>query len=243
MYKPTVYFVIDTETSGHNQTVHDFAWIAIDKNGNEYSRGSYFFNEVFQDVKKREKKLEEYLPRFNRGEIFHGSWSHVREYFNNEIIRLQEVGHRVVITAYNAEFDSDKLDLTEFNLRPEKYFIEHGILKGMRDSSLASYVTAKVAWLDIWMEWAKSCPRSYQSETKTKTGRMTTTAQDVARFEIDPNYVQHHYGIADCEGEAKILLKVLARKKKFSYDSIFENKPSKICHERVTYADRLAKAA
>lgn len=238
--KPTVYFVIDTETSGDNQTVHDLAWIATDRHGNEYSRGSYFFSEVFSDEAKHERKLREYLPRFNAGEICHGSWSHVREYFNAEIERLQKVGHRVIVSAYNAEFDCDKLDLTEFYLNPTKYFIDYGILKGMRDSSLASYFTTKVDWIDIWMEWAKSCPRSYQSDTKTKSGRMTTTAQDVARFELGPDYIQHHYGIADCEGEVKLLLKILARKKALSYNSIFDKSPSKICHERITYADKVA---
>lgn len=254
MHKKTIFFVIDTETSGFNGSVHDFAWIATDRSGEEYSRGSYFFPEVFTDPSKLAKKEKEYAELFATNRVTKASWDDVRSQFNNEIERFKKEGHRVIIAAYNAKFDYDKLDLTEFNLHPEKYTIEHGVLKGMPDSSLASYVIeysvtsgylakftpSKIEWMDIWMQWAMSCPRSYTSEKRTSKGWMQTTAQDVGRFEIDPDYVQHHYAIADCEGEKEILLKALNRKKKLAINTIFDTFPPEIAHHRVIRADKVA---
>jgi hypothetical protein len=238
--KPTIFFVIDTETSGFNGSVHDFAWIAIDRNGKEYSRGSYFFTEVFREDEKLVKKLADYAVLFDERKISHGSWDDVRDKFNREIGWLQSEGHRVIVAAYNAQFDYDRLDMTEFTLHPDRYVIQHGILKGIADPSLASFVTAKIDWLDIWMQWAKSCPRSYQSEKRTKKGWMQTRAEDVGRFELEPDYIQHHYALADCEGEAKILLRSLARKKALAVNTIFDTFPAKVAHERVTRADLVA---
>lgn len=241
MYKPTVFFVIDTETSGLNGTVHDFAWIAIDRKGKEYSRGSYFFNEVFgENTEKLEKKLKDYQPLFDANRIEHGGWDEVRDKFNREISWLRSEGHRVIVAAYNAKFDYDRLDLTEFEMHPEKYHIQHGILKGVRDSSLASFVEGNMDWVDIWMQWAQSCPRTYETENRTKSGMMQTRAEDVGRWEVDPNYVQHHYALADCEGEAQILLRSLARKKGLAINSIFDTFPPEIAHNRITHADMVA---
>lgn len=238
--KPTIFFVIDTETSGFNGSVHDFAWIATDRNGKEYSRGSYFFTEVFREDEKLVKKLADYAVLFDERKISHGSWDDVRDKFNREIGWLQSEGHRVIVAAYNAQFDYDRLDMTEFTLHPDRYIVQHGILKGIADPSLSSFVTAKIDWLDIWMQWAKSCPRSYESEKRTAKGWMKTTAQDVGRFELEPDYIQHHYALADCEGEAKILLRSLARKKVLAVNTIFDTFPAKVAHERITRADMVA---
>lgn len=240
MHKKTIFFVIDTETSGFNGSVHDFAWIATDRSGEEYSRGSYFFPEVFTDPSKLAKKEKEYAELFATNRVTKANWDDIRSQFNNEIESFKKEGHRVIIAAYNAKFDYDRLDLTEYNLNPAKYLIEHGILKGIHDPSLATFVESKVEWMDIWMQWAMSCPRSYTSEKRTSKGWMQTTAQDVGRFEIDPDYVQHHYAIADCEGEKEILLKALNRKKKLAINTIFDTFPPEITHHRVIRADKVA---
>ncbi len=233
--KPTIFFVLDTETSGDGGTVHDFAWIATDRNGKEYSRGSYFFTEVFSEDKKLVKKLADYAVLFDERKISHGSWDDV-----SEIGWLQSEGHRVIVSAYNAAFDYDKLNLTEFMLHSDKYHIQHGILKGVRDPSLAEYITGNVDWMDIWMQWAQSCPRGYQSEKRTKKGWMQTRAEDVGRFEVDPDYVQHHYALADCEGEKLILLRSLARKKGLHVNTIFDTFPAEVAHSRIIRADMVA---
>jgi len=238
--KPTIFFVLDTETSGDGGTVHDFAWIATDRNGKEYSRGSYFFTEVFSEDKKLAKKLADYAVLFDERKISHGSWDDVRDKFNREIGWLQSEGHRVIVAAYNAAFDYDRLNLTEFMLHSDKYHIQHGILKGVRDPSLAEYITGNVDWMDIWMQWAQSCPRGYQSEKRTKKGWMQTRAEDVGRFEVDPDYVQHHYALADCEGEKLILLRSLARKKGLHVNTIFDTFPAEVAHSRIIRAGMVA---
>ena len=44
--KPTVFFVIDTETCRFDGMVFDIGWKAIDRKGREYSQGSYLCADV-----------------------------------------------------------------------------------------------------------------------------------------------------------------------------------------------------
>jgi hypothetical protein len=39
--KPTLYFVVDIETTMRHRMTFDVAWSVIDKHGNEYGKGSY----------------------------------------------------------------------------------------------------------------------------------------------------------------------------------------------------------
>lgn len=246
MYKPTLWFVLDTETSGDQvrkgvNMVHDLAWIAIDRNGREYSRGSYFFPEVFSDKKKLDRKLKLYEKQIDDERVQFANWDTVRTKFNKELAWYRAAGHKVIVAAYNASFDYERLDATEFMLHPDKYKIDHGLLKGVRDESLASYFTPEVDWMDIWMQWAASCPRLYTAPKRTKThGWFSTAAEWVGKFEIGEDYKHRHFAIDDCEGECEILLRSLARKQKLMINTIFDNNPAEIAHKRVVRADMVA---
>ena len=108
--KPTVFFVIDTETCRFDGMVFDIGWKAIDRKGREYSQGSYLRADVLEtDTPYYRKKIAAYWFKVNKS-ITAVRFSTVRNIFNQEISRLQNKGHRCVVCAYNAAFDQSVLD-------------------------------------------------------------------------------------------------------------------------------------
>jgi len=69
--------------------------------------------------------------------------------------------------------------------------------------------------LDIWGNWANSAPKAYTAPV-TASGRfLSTTAQNVYRFEAQlPDFIEAHTAYEDTTIEAQILQKILRRKKK-----------------------------
>lgn len=215
--KPTVFFVIDTETCRFDGMVFDIGWKAIDRKGREYSQGSYLCADVLEtDTPYYRKKIAAYWFKVNKS-ITPVRFSTVRNIFNQEISRLQNKGHRCVVCAYNAAFDQRVLDKTTKEL------------VGRRSKFVKSQ---RVDWLDIWLFWAMTCPQSAKDMPKLKSGRIKTTAEAVAQFEIAQDYEHLHEGFADAEGEAEILRTVLGRKKKIPFNELGA-RCSRIANERL----------
>ena len=219
--KPTVFFVIDTETCRFDGMVFDIGWKAIDRKGREYSQGSYLCADVLQtDTPYYRKKIAAYWFKANTS-ITPVNFAHARNIFNQEISRLQNKGHRVVVCAYNAAFDQRVLDKTTQEMVVKR----------------SQFVKSKlVDWLDIWLFWAMSCPQSAKEMPKLKSGRIRTTAEAVAQFEIASDYEHLHEGLADAEGEAEILRTVLGRKKKIPFNELGA-RCSRIANERLGLID------
>jgi len=217
MFKPTIFFVIDTETCRFDGMVFDIGWKAIDRKGREYSEGSYLCADVLEtDTPFYRKKIAKYWYKANRT-ITVAKFATVRNIFNQEISRLQNKGHRCVACAYNAAFDIRVLDKTS------------KALVGKRSRFVKS---RRVAWLDIWLFWAQSCPQAARNMPKLKSGRIKTTAEAVAQFEISKTYEHLHEGLADAKSEAQILQTILGRKKKIPFNEIGA-RCSRIANERL----------
>ena len=67
---------------------------------------------------------------------------------------------------------------------------------------------------------------------KLKSGRIKTTAEAVAQFEISKTYEHLHEGLADAKSEAQILQTILGRKKKIPFNEIGA-RCSRIANERL----------
>ena len=219
--KPTVFFVIDTETCRFDGMVFDIGWKAIDRKGREYSTGSYLCPDVLQtDTPYYRKKIAAYWFKANKA-ITPVNFATCRNIFNQEVSRIQNRGHRVVVCAYNAAFDQRVLDKTTKTMVGKK----------------SKFIKSKrVDWLDIWLFWALSCPQAAKKMPKLKSGRIRTTAEAVAQFEIASDYEHLHEGLADAEGEAEILRTILGRKKKIPFNEL-DARPSRIANERLGLID------
>ena len=199
--KPTLFVVFDIETTLKHRIAFDVAWKTIDRKGQVYGRGSYIIREAFQnDVPFFKEKLGLYFDDAYLKRVVPASITEIRDDFAGQIAALQEQGHRVILAAYNAAFDTKYLPET---------------LQKLTNNPEARWLDTKVELLDIWDFWGQSVPRHY-SATPSASGRFySTSAESAYRFEfMQPDFEEYHRAWHDVEIEADILLRALARKKK-----------------------------
>jgi len=192
------YVVMDTETSFRNGLVFDFGWTTIDKRGNVL--GSADLN--FLDVICKEKpyyihKIKGYARRQRKAIHKVTTFAVGQRLFNLHIQHLKAAGYRVILCAYNAGFDCRVLGGTS------------------RAFGCGKFLRHSVELLDIWGNWALSAPKCYTAPATASGKFLSTTAQNVYRFESQqPDFIEAHTAYEDTTIEAEILLKILRRKKR-----------------------------
>jgi hypothetical protein len=198
--KPTLFVVFDIETTLKHRVAFDVAWKTIDRRGRVYGRGSYIVREAFQhDVPFFKEKLGLYFDDAYLRRVTPASITEIRNDFAGQVAGLQQQGHRVILAAYNAAFDSKYLPET---------------LQKLTNNPDARWLDTKVELLDIWDFWGRSVPLNYKA-TPSASGRFySTSAESAYRFEfMQDDFEEYHRAWHDVEIEAEILLKALARKK------------------------------
>ena len=206
--KPTIYFVVDIETTYKRRIAFDIAWLAIDKHGNthdktgkRYGKGSYVIRKAFEmDVPFYREKLGMYFDDVYSHLITPADIHDVRSEFNSQIAKLEDNGHKVVLCAYNAQFD--------FTYLPKTYQI-------LTEYIGETWLDKMVPLMDIWHFWGESVPLCYDAEVTDSQRFLKTSAEAAFRFEQgDPNFIERHIAFSDCIIEAAILVKALSRRKK-----------------------------
>jgi hypothetical protein len=218
--KPTIFVVVDVETTKRDGLVFDIGWNAIDRKGKVYSQGSYLAYDVLQrDMPFYLEKIGLYYKRIANKTIRPLRFRTIRKKFNAEIIRLHNLGHRIIFCAYNAPFDASRLGDTS------------------RKLTGSGFLQIPIHMLDIWHAWCETCPRNFTS-TPSKSGKFwSTSAESVYAWEMQLDYyVEPHIAFPDTLIESEILMRVLARKKKLpivSKPDQFTGNPWKIANNRV----------
>jgi hypothetical protein len=201
--KPTIFFVTDVETTLSKQIVFDIAWKAIDRKGRVYGRGSYLIREAFQhDVPWYKTKMGLYYDDAYERRITPSTIYEARTEYNAQIKNCQDLGHRVILAAYNSRFDFDKLPFT---------------LSEISGGKVTRWLDNAVELMDIWDYWGESVPRDYAKKAGTSaSGKyLSTSAEAAYRYESNqPDFVEYHRAWHDVEIESEILLKALSRKKR-----------------------------
>lgn len=201
--KPTVFFVTDVETTMKRTIVFDIAWKAIDRKGRVYGRGSYLIREAFQhDVPWYKEKMGLYYDDAYEGRITPSTIFEARAEYNRQIAECQDLGHRVILAAYNSRFDFDKLPFT---------------LSELTGGKVTRWLDKSVELMDIWDYWGESVPLNYAKEAAASaSGKyVSTSAESAYRYESrQPDFEEYHRAWHDVEIESQILLKALSRKKK-----------------------------
>lgn len=200
---PTVFFVTDVETTMKRTIVFDIAWKAIDRKGRVYGRGSYLIREAFQhDVPWYKEKMGLYYDDAYQQRIVPTSILEARAEYNAQIANCQELGHRVILAAYNSRFDFDKLPFT---------------LAELTGGKVTRWLDNSAELMDIWDYWGESVPRDYAKKAPVSpSGKyVSTSAESAYRYEANqPHFEEYHRAWHDVEIESEILLKALSRKKK-----------------------------
>ncbi|MGA1066479.1 MAG: hypothetical protein ACO3U3_11575 [Alphaproteobacteria bacterium] len=192
------YVVMDTETSFRNGLVFDFGWTTIDKRGNVLGTGDLNFLDVITKEKPYYiNKIAGYAKRQRHGVHKVTTFAAGRRLFNAHLSWLERQGYRIILCAYNAGFDCRVLGSTSKAMGCGKFLMH------------------SVDLLDIWGNWANSAPKTYDAPLTASGKFLSTTAQNVYRFEMQmPDFIEAHTAADDTRIEAQILMKILRRKKR-----------------------------
>lgn len=198
MKKPTKFLVLDVETDGKDNVV-DLGY-CLRTRQKILDHGGFLLMDVF--ARKGSYYSKDYLGMAARKEITPITFCDARDHIN---ALLNSLDGRVIICAYNAQFDRRALNKT--SLREDgKFFLDK-----------------YYEWMDIWRAWADSAPKCYRElAPSTASGKyVSTTAESVYQFEFqDPFFQEAHTGEADALIESDILDKVLKRKKKLPINNL-----------------------
>jgi hypothetical protein len=199
--KQTLFVVFDTETSCQAFPVYDMAWRIVDRQGREYNRGSYFMPDVIERITPIFRKHEEYPEYVAKGHVEQRFYQDVKDIFNRQVKTLREKGHRILLVAYNADFDRKALKRTA------------ELMGGSRRSRFFRF---EPEWVDLWQYWAESAPLHYTSERLTENGNWKSSLEEVFRFENHnpEGYAEKHTAWSDTDDAISVLEKVIRRKKR-----------------------------
>lgn len=235
--KKKLYALIDTETTMRNGLVFDFAYIFFDKAGQVYGKHSFLFKDVMAvEEPFFKEKIANYWKLVEKGLIKPVSFKVARYHFNRVLAKYNALGFEIVLCAYNATFDVGVLGKTTAALMgvdpvTDKHF---------------KFLTQPVKLFDVMHGWAATCPKEYgkfapfnePKPGKKPTGNISTTAENVYRYESgDPSFVERHVAFEDAIIEKDIMLRILARKKKMhivTNPADFAAHPWKIVQERCS---------
>ena len=208
------YIVIDTETTNgfDDPMVYDCGWAVINDNGEVLKTRSYVVADIFIHEKElmKEAFFADKIPQYFK-EIADGSrklawFENVRKMLKKDCKKY----HVSAIMAHNMRFDYRSCTRTQRYLTKSKwrYFFPYGT--EFHDIlALSRHVLKK---LD---EYRNFCLEN-EYVTERKVNRYT--AEIVARYFFDKDFIEEHTALADCEIEYKILLECL------KMDSDFETK-------------------
>lgn len=207
------FMILDTETCG--DLVFDFGYKVIDRKGNMVAEGSFvceeFMNhpeilDMFNDPFTKTKIALYYFELFMNSRAFTVlPFAEIRRNIN----KVQKA-FNATVCAYNAAFDSSHLTKTA------KHF-------GYKD-----FFKSEVKYMDIWnMALSVLCDsRNYLKfcaahELWTEKGHPQTGAEAVYKYLTGCiDFEEKHTAREDCEIEAYIFMRILARKCKFDADFV-----------------------
>lgn len=223
MIKPTIFFIVDIETTFEKRLAFDVAWEAVDRKGRSYAQGSYLAHDVLKlDFPFYKKKLGRYFLEVHNDEIIPLSFETIRERFNRDVKKLVDSGHRVIFCAYNAGFDSQYLGETS-KIVLDKPFLEFPL-----------------EIMCIWEAWCRSAPKAY-NYAKADTLNPKTSAEYVYMWEKRlHDYEELHIAFSDVQDEKFILKQVLDRKKKLPIVKTrkgLNNQPWRLLKTRPIFSD------
>jgi len=181
--------------------VFDLAWQVIDRQGKVYGHGSYFMQDVLDRITPVFRNHEKYPEYEIAGHVTRRFYQDVKDIFNAQLRTLRKQGHRIILVAYNADFDRKALKRTA------------ELMGGSRESRFFLF---EPEWIDLWQYWAESVPLHYKSNKLTESGQYKSTLEEVFKFENHnpEGYTEKHTAWSDTEDAISVLLRVIRRKKK-----------------------------
>lgn len=198
--------IIDTETTNNldDALVYDVGYLVADYNGKVYHKGSFVNADVFCDKELMStayfvEKIPQYWKEIKKGERTLTSFKNIK-WTLRHIMKEYNVSK---VYAYNCRFDYMSLATTQRYLTDSKwrYFFPYGT--EFHDIlALSRHVLKKI---DSYRDFC------INNDYLTSRNASRYTAEIVARYFFDEDFVEEHTALSDCEIEYKILLECLKR--------------------------------
>lgn len=196
--------IIDTETTNNldDPLVYDVGFIVADFEGNIYSKHSFVNADVFCDKELMESaffkdKIPTYWEQIKKGERTLTSFNNIK-WIIRHIMRENEI---TKVFAYNCRFDYISLATTQRYITSSKwrYFFPY-------QTTFCDILTYSREVLKNDNNYRKFC---INNNYLTLRNANRYTAEIVARYFFNKDFVEEHTALSDCEIEYKILLKCI----------------------------------
>ena len=197
--------VIDTETTNSldNPFTYDIGFMVCDLDGNIYEKHSYVVADIFLDNELMASAyFVDKIPKY-KNELANGIRKMRRfatiKFIIHDIMKQYDIKK---VFAFNCRFDCLSLGTTQRFLTCSKYryFFPYGT--EFHDILALARHTFKND-----KNYTKFC---INNNFLTKYGKNRYTAEIVARYLFNNDFVESHTGLEDCEIEYKILLECFA---------------------------------
>lgn len=201
MSKPTLFLIVDTETTKRNGLVFDAAWKLRDRKGHIYSSGSILFKDVLRiDDPFYKEKISDYWTLVSKNKIKPLTFAAGRRILLDEIKKYKKLGYRIIFTAYNAVFDAGALGSTSQRMLNSKFFDNDSICEIMC----------------LWNAFVLIVPMDYFRTCEiSEKGNPRTNAENVYRYLVkNDKFAEKHIAHSDVGIEDVILDHILRQKKK-----------------------------
>lgn len=193
--------IVDTETTNSidDALVYDIGFIVADYNGKIYSKHSFVVADIFCDKELMSVAyFAEKIPTYWK-EIKNGSRTLTS--FRNVMWTIRHIMKENNITkvyAYNCRFDYCSLATTQRYITSSKYryFFPYG-------TQFHDILALSRHCLKSDKEYRSFCK---ENNYLTANNANRYTAEIVARYFFDDEFIEEHTALADCEIEYKILL-------------------------------------
>lgn len=193
--------ILDTETTNSldDPMAYDFAFLVADFDGNIYERKSFVVADIFLDKELMASAyFKEKVPQYWK-DIKNGT----RELktFRNIVFETRGIMKKYGITkvfAYNCRFDYISTATTQRYITSSKYRYVFPYGTEFHDILALSRHALKNN-----VDYRAFCE---ENDYLTKRNANRYTAEIVAQFLFDRDFIEEHTALADCEIEYKILL-------------------------------------
>ena len=196
--------IIDTETTNSldDPICYDIGFIVADFNGTIYSKHSFVNVDVFCDKELMEsayfkEKIPTYWEQIKKGERTLTSFKNIK-WTLRHIMKEENI---TKVFAYNCRFDYISLATTQRYLTSSKwrYFFAY-------QTTFCDILAYSREVLKNDNNYRKFC---INNNYLTSRNANRYTAEIVARYFFNKDFVEEHTALSDCEIEYKILLKCI----------------------------------
>lgn len=205
-----VFAILDIETLTDARLAFDIAWILYNSKGVELERHNYLVSEIadtpFAQILIRrdsfmKNKSQYYMDMLAFNSVPVVPLYHIADIFNDA---AQRYNAQVVMCAYNARFD-----YTVLNDNMQAYYGEDFFSESVETVDIMTMALATLCDTNRFVRWCQLHGKM------TEKGNVQTNAQTVyAYISQDPDFVEAHHALLDCEIEGEIYFKARAYKKK-----------------------------